>query len=42
MLVNAFLIALGVFIGWHIPQPQWVKDLTAKAKARFEELMRED
>lgn len=30
MLYALFLVSIGVFIGWHLPQPSWVKDLKEK------------
>jgi len=35
MLSTLFFLALGAFIGWNFPQPQFAKDLQAKVKAFF-------
>lgn len=26
-------IAIGAFIGWYVPQPQWAKNVQAKVKS---------
>ncbi len=31
MLTAIFFIAIGIVIGWNIPQPPWAKDLQDKA-----------
>lgn len=28
-------LAIGAVIGWHVPQPQWAKDLLVKLKGLF-------
>ena len=30
MLLTLFWIAVGIVIGWNVPQPRWPKDLQAK------------
>ena len=30
MLLTLFWIAVGIVIGWNVPQPRWAKDLQAK------------
>ena len=30
MIVTLFWIAVGIVIGWNLPQPLWAKDLQAK------------
>lgn len=34
-----FLLGLvvGAVVGWHVPQPQWAKDLFAKITAKFKQ-----
>lgn len=33
MLETLFWILIGAFAGWHIPQPQWAKNLESKVKS---------
>lgn len=37
MLFNILLVAIGVLIGWNLPQPQYAKDLQEKIVAWFKE-----
>ena len=30
MALTLFWIAVGIVIGWNVPQPDWAKDLQAK------------
>lgn len=30
-------VAVGAFVGWSVPQPQWAKDLQVKVKSWFVE-----
>jgi hypothetical protein len=30
MILTLFWIAVGIVIGWNVPQPRWAKDLQAK------------
>ena len=32
MLETLFWIAVGAFVGWHFPQPEWAKTLETKIK----------
>ncbi len=31
MIETLFCIAIGILIGWNLPQPSWAKDLQDKA-----------
>jgi hypothetical protein len=31
MIETLFCIAIGILIGWNLPQPAWARDLQAKA-----------
>jgi hypothetical protein len=35
MLINILILAVGAFVGWNLPQPQWAKDVQAKVTAFF-------
>lgn len=35
MLETLFFIALGAFIGWNFPQPQYAKDLQSKYLQKY-------
>jgi hypothetical protein len=35
MIETAIYVFLGAFVGWNLPQPQFAKDLQAKAIAFF-------
>jgi len=35
MLETLFWLALGAFVGWNFPQPQFAKNIQAKAIAMF-------
>lgn len=36
MLSTLFWVAIGAFVGWNFPQPQYAKDLQAKVWAWFD------
>jgi hypothetical protein len=36
MIEAIIYIAIGTFIGWNIPQPEWSKELQTKALSIFE------
>jgi len=31
MLYTLFILAIGIVIGWNVPQPPWAKDLSGRA-----------
>lgn len=35
MLTNILFLAIGGFIGWNFPQPQWAKNVQAKVLGFF-------
>jgi hypothetical protein len=38
MLESLLLIAIGIVIGWNLPQPPWARDLQDKAVQFFRDL----
>lgn len=34
-MYTLIVLAIGVFIGWNIPQPRWAHDLQEKAMAKL-------
>jgi hypothetical protein len=34
-MYTLFVLAIGIFIGWNIPQPGWARDLQEKVMARL-------
>ena len=34
-MYTLFILAIGIFIGWNIPQPDWARDLQEKAMAKL-------
>jgi len=44
MLYTLFVLAIGIVIGWNLPQPPWAKDLQDRAvrlvKAIFDKIDR--
>jgi hypothetical protein len=38
MLGIVFWVAVGVVIGWNLPQPPWARDLQQRAVRTFNEL----
>ena len=39
MLQILFFVAVGIVIGWNLPQPAWARDLQAKAVRAIRDLM---
>ena len=35
MITFLFGVAVGAFVGWNLPQPQWAKDIQAKITGFF-------
>ena len=42
MLETIFWLALGAFIGWNFPQPEFAKTLQARVKAMFSQEPKHD
>lgn len=40
MIETLFCIAIGILIGWNLPQPSWAKDLQDRAVEFVRNLMR--
>lgn len=38
MLTSLFWIAVGIVIGWNLPQPAWAKQIQDRAVSLFNEL----
>jgi hypothetical protein len=36
MLDTLFWLAVGAFVGWHVPQPAWAASFAEKLKSLFE------
>jgi len=34
-MYTLFVLAVGIFIGWNIPQPDWARDLQEKVMAKL-------
>jgi len=39
MMDTLFWIAVGVFVGWHVPQPSWAVLIEDWVKSRFRTLL---
>ena len=35
MIEVVIYVAVGLFIGWNLPQPEWAKNVQAKVKSFF-------
>ncbi len=35
MIEVAIYVAIGLFVGWNLPQPQWAKNVQEKVKSFF-------
>ena len=40
MLQILFFVAVGIVIGWNLPQPPWARDLQAKAVHAIRDLIK--